>query len=203
MMKKLLIVGALASLPLASFAESGLSYNNFGGAYLKGTQRNGNSDDVDADGYTVFGSGKFTDKLYAFGDYRHYTTDKVFGAYAEADLATVGLGFRFPLGTLVDLNAGGGAIFAKQELKGSASSFNSGDDDDTGYFVQTGVRAMVLPRLELNGGFRYSKVFDESETAGIVGAAFNFTPAISAVGHYEYGDDVNQYTIGGRFNFGL
>jgi len=48
---------------------------------------------------------------------------------------------------------------------------------------------------------RYTKVFDESETTGLVGAVFNFTPSFGVSGGYEFGDSTNAYLVGARLNF--
>lgn len=197
-MKKLLMVGLMAA-PLAAFAD-GLSYNYLEGGYSKATQRDGDENDRDADGYYGKASGKIAEQVYLFGDYRHYSIDKLAGAYAEIDLANVGLGIRLPVAERLDLTVGGGASFAQISPKGTASSA-FGDEDDSGYFVEGGARALLTPALEVNGGMRYTKVFDESETTGLVGAVFNFTPSFGVSGGYEFGDDTNAYLVGARLNF--
>ncbi len=202
--KKLLAVAALAA-PLSAFAQtaSTISYSYIEGGYLKATQEDGNSDDFDFDGFTVGASGKVSKNLYLFGDYRQLESDTVGGTRIDIDTARVGLGVIFPINNNFDVTAGGGAAFAKFDYKGSGAGLTPDDNDDTGYFLQTIARAKVLPALEINGGYRYEKVFDESESTGLVGAVFSFTPAFAAVGSYEFGDDFDRYVIGGRFNFGL
>lgn len=197
-MKKLLMLGLLAA-PLAAFAD-GLSYNYLEGGYSKATQRDGDENDRDADGYYGKASGKIAEQVYLYGDYRHYSTDKVAGSYAETDQANIGIGVRFPVAERLDLTVGGGASFAQISPKGPSSSLFS-DEDDTGYFVEGGARALLTPALEVNGGMRYTKVFDESETTGLVGAVFNFTPSFGVSGGYEFGDSTNAYLVGARLNF--
>ena len=203
--KPLLMATALTVLPLSSFAV-GPSYSYVEGGYLKATQSNGNADDFDFDGFTVAGSGKLAKSLYLFGDYRRLESDTVAGTRLKTDTGRLGLGFIFPLNERINFTAGGGAAFAKYDYEGSGSGLTPDDNDDIGYFVQTIARVMVLPALELNGGYRYEKVeksLDNSESTGLVGVAFNFTPAFAAVGNYEFGDDTNRYMLGARFNFGL
>ncbi|MES2683783.1 MAG: outer membrane beta-barrel protein [Pseudomonadota bacterium] len=200
--KPLLIAAALSALPLSAFSQT-LSYNYLEGGYLKATQEDGNADDYDFDGFTVGASGKVAEQLFLFGDYRAYESDTVNGTRINIDTARVGLGFIIPVNANFDINLGGGAAFSKFDFEGSGAGLTPEDNDDTGYFLQTIARAKVLPALEINGGYRYEKVFDESESTGLVGAVFNFTPAFAAVGNYEFGDDYNRYTLGGRFSFGL
>ena len=200
--KPLLIAGALAALPLSAFAQN-LSYSYLEGGYLKATQEDGNADDFDFDGFTVGASGKIGENFFLFGDYRQLESDTVGGTRVDINTGRVGLGFIIPVNANFDITAGGGAAFAKFDYKGSGAGLTPDDNDDTGYFVQSIARAKVLPALEINGGYRYEKVFDESESTGLIGAVFNFTPAFAAVGNYEFGDDFNSYVLGGRFNFGL
>ncbi len=201
--KPLLIAGALAALPLSALAQN-LSYNYLEGGYLKATQEDGDANDFDFDGFTVAGSGKLGQNFYLFGDYRYLQSDTTSsGLRVDYNTGRVGLGFIIPVNPNLDITAGGGAAFAKFDYKGSGSGLTPDDNDDTGYFLQSIVRAKVLPALEINGGYRYEKVFKESESTGLVGAVFNFTPAFAAVGNYEFGDNLNRYVLGGRFNFGL
>ena len=198
----LLLAGALAALPLSAMA-SNLSYNFLEGGYMKATQEDGNSDDYDFDGFTVGASGKIAKNLYVFGDYRQVESDTVAGTRINIDAGRIGLGVIFPINDNLDLTAGGGASFGKFDYKGVAAGATPDDNDDTGYFLQGIARAKVLPALEINGGYRYEKVFDESDSVGLIGAVFNITPAFAAIGNYEFGDDLNRYVLGGRFNFGL
>ena len=191
-------------LPLGAMAE-GLSYNYIEGGYSKATQENGSSNDFDYDGFYGAVSGKVAPNFYLFGDYRYYESDS-FGpghSRVDYDIGRIGAGFLVPLNPRLDLNAGGGALFAKFDFEGPASPATPRDNDDTGYFLQGGARALVLPNWEINGGFRYEKIFDDSETVGLVGTVFNFTPAFGVTGGYEFRDDFDAYTIGARFNFGV
>lgn len=202
-MNTLLCASALlATLPLSALAQ-GISYDYLEGGYTKATQENGNADDFDFDGFTIAGSGKVASNLYLFGDYRQLESDTVANTRVDTNTGRIGLGYILPINENLHLTAGGGAVFAKFDYEGSGSALTPDDNDDTGYFLQTIARAKVLPALEINGGYRYEKVFDEGESTGLVGAVFNITPAIAAIGNYEFGDDYDRYVLGGRYNFGL
>jgi len=200
--KPLLMVGALAALPLSSLAQ-GLSYNYLEGGYTKATLEDGNADDYDYDGFSLAASGKFTDNLFVFGDYRFLESDTRAGTKADYNSGRVGLGLIIPVNERLHLNAGGGASFGKFKYKGVGAAATPDDNDDTGYFVQGIARAQVLPALEINGGYRFEKIFDNNESTGLIGAVFNITPAFGAIGSYEFGDGTDRYTLGGRFSFGL
>lgn len=201
---KLLVVAALAA-PLSAFAQaaSNLSYNYVEGGYTKATLDGGDANDFDFDGFSVNASGKVAKNVFLFGDYRYLESDtNGFGTKLQTNSGRVGLGFIIPVNSNFDLNAGGGVSLAKFDYKGPVAT-TPDDNDDTGYFVQGIARAKILPALEINGGYRYEKIFKESESTGLVGAVFNFTPALAAIGNYEFGDNTDRYVLGGRFNFGL
>ena len=200
--KPLLLAGALVALPLSALAQ-GLSYNYIEGGYTKATLEDGDSNDFDFDGFSVAGSGKVSENLFLFGDYRFLESDTVAGTRADLNSGRVGLGFIVPFNEQLHLNAGGGASFGKFEYKGAGAGATPDDNDDTGYFLQAIARAKVLPALEINGGYRFEKLFDENESTGLIGAVFNFTPAVAVLGNYEFGDGTDRYTLGGRFSFGL
>ncbi len=200
--KPLLIASALAALPLSAFAQA-LSYNYIEGGYLKATLEDGDADDFDFDGYTIGGSGKLAEQVYLFGDYRSLESDTVNGTRLDVSTARAGLGLIVPVNPNFDITFGGGVAFAKFDYEGSGAGLTPEDNDDTGYFVQSIARAKVIPALEINGGYRYEKVFDESESTGLIGGVFNFTPAFAAIANYEFGDEFDRYVLGGRFNFGL
>lgn len=199
--KNALLLSVALALPMAAVAAEMPSYDYLEGGYQKSTQRFGDEDDIDADGYFASGSLLIQPQVYLQGGYDHASTDKVNGSYGEFDVFRLGAGFRHPITNRVDFNAGGGAVFVNVQPRGPIAAV-ADEDDDTGYYLNTGLRAMVLPALEVNGGFEYSKVFEESETVGKVGAVFNFTPQFAAVGSYAYGDELNTYRLGGRWNFG-
>lgn len=200
--KLLLVAGALAALPLTGFAQ-GLSYNYIEGGYTKATLEDGNANDFDFDGFTVAGSGKVANNLFVFGDYRYLESDTFNGTRLKLNTGRLGLGVIFPINSRLDLNAGGGLSLSKYNYSGSGAGLTPSDNDDTGYFVQGLARAKLLPALEINGGYRFEKISDSNESTGLIGAAFNFTPALAAIANYEFGDGTDRYVLGGRFDFGL
>lgn len=202
--KSLLIAAALAA-PLSAMAQSAstLSYNYVEGGYTKATLKDGDANDFDFDGFSVNGSGKVAPNLFLFGDYRYLESDTRNGTKLQTNSGRAGLGVIFPINSNFDLNAGVGVSLAKFDYKGTGAGFTPEDNDDTGYFLQGIARAKVLPALEINGGYRYEKVFEESESVGLIGAVFNFTPAIAVIGNYEFGDNTDRYVLGGRLNLGL
>lgn len=188
MLKKLCVAAALA-LPLSAMAE-GLSYKFLEADYVMVDADGGGGE---ADGFAIGGSYLFAPQVYATAGYSSLSPD---GA-SDIDVTafTAALGFRHPLTSTLDANLEAGFVSAEID----AGSF--GSEDDTGYSLGAGLRAMVASQLELNGGVSYVNVFDEGETSFGVGAVFSFTPQLAAVAGADFGDETTGFNIGGRFMF--
>ncbi len=76
--------------------------------------------------------------------------------------------------------------------------FNSQDDD--GYAIRAGIRAMLTPQFELNGGGSYVDVSDD-DTALYVGAVYSFTDMFAVTGNVSVGDNATAYGVGLRLYF--
>ncbi|MDY6949347.1 MAG: hypothetical protein SXG53_26960, partial [Pseudomonadota bacterium] len=82
--------------------------------------------------------------------------------------------------------------------------FGRTDDDDTGLFAGVRLRAMVAPKVEVEGGVEHLAV----DVAGIDGDTFligegryNFTPQWSAGLLITLGGDTSVFGAQGRFSF--
>lgn len=186
MLKKMLIASVLA-LPAAAMAD-GLSYNFLQASYLNVDGDGGGK----ADGFDFSGSHLVGKNIFLQGGYSRVKVD---GADIDVSAFTGGLGFRHGLTPTLDLNASANVLFAEVD----AGRF--GSEDDTGYSLNAGLRALVVPQLELNGGVTYTDIFDEGDTTFGIGAVFSFTPQVALIGGAGFGDDANTYSIGGRFMF--
>ncbi len=187
MLKKLCAAAVLA-LPLTALAE-GLSYKFVEADYVTVDADGGG----EADGFAFGGSYLFTPQVYATAGYSSLSPD---GA-SNVDFTTfsAALGLRHPLTSTLDANFEAGFVAAEID----AGSF--GSEDDTGYSLAAGLRAMVASQLELNGGVNYVNVFDESETSVGVGAVYSFTRQFAAVVGADFGDEATGFNVGARFMF--
>ncbi|MDP3859111.1 MAG: outer membrane beta-barrel protein [Stagnimonas sp.] len=184
MFKKLLLASLLA-VPAVSMAE-GLSYN-YAQATYQSVDIDGTS--VSPDGFGIAGSYLFGKTVFAQAEYSALSA-KGF----DLDTFGAGLGLRHGLNDKIDVTAGAGLVFAK--VKGGGFS-----DDDTGYTVRGGLRAQVMPKLELNGGVAYTDVFDDGNTSFLIGGVVSITSQFALVAGAELDEDATGYNIGGRFNF--
>lgn len=185
MLKKLCIATLLA-LPAAAMAE-GLSYKFVEADYLIL-----DADGGSANGFGIGGSFLLAPQFFLTGSYARLEDSGV-----EFSTITGGAGFRHPLSPTVDFTGNANLVFAEVDGFGST--------DDTGYSVGAGLRAMLAPQFELNGGASYTDIFDDGEFGFNLGAVFSFTPQLALVGGVavgdDFGDDGRLFNIGGRFMF--
>jgi len=171
MLKKLCVAAALA-LPLSAMAE-GLSYN-----YLEGSYVIPENDDA----FRIGGSFLLNPQFFLKAD----------GTVFEGgNLLTGQLGYRHALNNTLDLNITGGLLYADPD----------GGDSETGYTFGGGLRALVAPQLELNGGIAYVDIYDNSDVAFSVGAVYNFNANWAISGGGTFVDDADEFNVGVRYNF--
>jgi len=147
----------------------------------------------DADVVSADGSLAVSDLIYLIASYSYGTID---ASGFDVDLTTVnaGAGLHFPLNQTIDFVADLSYIWAEID----ADNFSSQDDD--GFGLRAGLRAMLTPQFELNGGGTYVDVSDD-ETALYVGAVYNFTDMFAVTGNVTVGDNATSYGIGMRLYF--
>ncbi|MCP5349346.1 MAG: hypothetical protein R3F41_07540 [Gammaproteobacteria bacterium] len=140
-MKKLLIAIPLL-LGSTSVLAQGFNYTFVQAGYLDGETEN-----INADGYGLSGSLAFTDNLFAKASYSSLEPDG--RSRFDFNDTSLGLGFHTPLSNGVDLVFTGSWINSEVDL----GRFGSYDED--GYGLGAGFRTWLAPSLELNGGLEY------------------------------------------------
>ena len=171
-MLKKLCAAALLVLPVTAMAD-GLSYNYLEGSYVIPEQ----------DDALRFGGS------FALNPQFFFKADGTI--FDGGNLLTGQLGYRHALNTTLDLNVTGGLLYADPD----------GGDSETGYTFGGGLRALVAPQLELNGGIAYYDIYDSSEVGFSVGAVYNFTPNWALSGGGTFIDDAEEFNVGVRYNF--
>jgi hypothetical protein len=147
----------------------------------------------DADVFGANGSLAISDRIYLIASYSDGSIDAS-GFDVDLKTAEAGAGLHFPLNDKVDFIVDASYIWAEVD----ADNFNSQDDD--GYGIRVGLRAMLTPQFELNGGGTYADVTDD-ETAAYVGVVYNFTDMFAITGDVSVGDDATSYGVGMRLYF--
>lgn len=171
MLKKICVAAVLA-LPISAMAE-GLSYN-----YVEGSYVIPENDDA----FRIGGSFALNPQFFIKAD----------GTVFEGGNVLTGqLGYRHGLSDTLDLNVTGGVLYADPD----------GGNSETGYTFGGGLRAVVMPKLELNGGIAYVDIYDNSDVEFSVGAVYNFTANWAVSGGGTFADDTETFNVGVRYNF--
>lgn len=189
---KTLICATVLALPLAASAEN-LSYRYVDVAHFPEAKIDSDAVDVDGDGLQLRGSLPVYQNFFALAEFQDLDLDNG----VDATRLMVGAGGHWPLGNNLDLIARAGMV--RYEV-----DFGRFDDDDTGLFAGVRLRAIVAPKVEVEGGVEHQAV----DVAGIDGdtyligeGRYNFTPQLSAGLLITVGGDTDVFGVQGRFNF--
>jgi hypothetical protein len=149
--------------------------------------------DVDGDGLQLRGSLPVYQNFFALAEFQDLDLDNG----VDATRLMVGAGGHWAVGNNLDLIARAGVV--RYEV-----DFGRFDDDDTGLFAGVRLRAIVAPKVEVEGGVEHQAV----DVAGIDGdtyligeGRYNFTPQLSAGLLVTVGGDTDVFGVQGRFNF--
>jgi opacity protein-like surface antigen len=181
--------GILAGVLMANaaFAADGPQYT-----FVEGGYNWIDFDDANADGdaFNVGGSVAVTDMVHLFANYQDGNID---GGGFDFDLSTInlGAGLNIALSPTVDLVTQAAWVRVDVDVNGF------GSDNEDGYSLGVGVRAMVMPQLELNGGVSYVDVNDD-DTALNLGAVYSFNDMFAVTGGASFGDNITSYGVGAR-----
>jgi hypothetical protein len=188
----LMALSALA-LPLASPAET-LSYRYADLAHFPEVSIDAPGGDVDGDGVQLRGSLPVYENIFALAEFQDLNLD----AGVDVTRLMVGAGIHWPMSNMLDLIARVGIV--QQEV----SVRSADDDDDTGVFAGARLRAIVAPKIELEGGIEHQRVEAgglDNDTYIIAEGRYNFTPQWSAGVLLTVGGDTNVLGAQGRFTF--
>lgn len=187
-----LLAAATLVLPMAAQAEN-FSYRYVDLAHLPDAEIDTGDFDLNGDGLQLRGSLPFYQNFFVLAELQDLDLDNG----VDSTRMMVGAGGHWPINSSLDIVARAGVV----NYEVDAGSF---DDDDTGLFVGARVRAIVAPRLELEGGIEHLSV----EVAGLdndtylVGEGrYNFTPQWSAGVLLTLGGDTSIFGVHGRYNF--
>ncbi|MGD8830093.1 MAG: porin family protein [Pseudomonadales bacterium] len=114
----------------------------------------------------------------------------------DIDTSEVSFGINphFPLTDKIDLIIPVAIEWADYDGRGFS-------DDDTGYSIGVGIRALPNPQWEFSGGFRHVDIFDNTEQSVLGSARWHINELFSLSVGAEFGDDTSAVRFGGRFSF--
>jgi len=190
-MRSVLILAALL-FSCAASADEGprYTYGEIGYSRLDIDNYSGDGDFADFDVSLAL-----TDLVHVFATY----SDGTVGSSPDIDVRTAsgGVGLNIPLDSRHTVDLVLDAAYLWTEVDGNF--FNALDDD--GYGLSAGVRAMLNPNLEVNGGVAYTDV-NEDDTAVYAGVVYKFTDLFAVTGGVSAGDNATSYGVGVRLYFG-
>jgi len=138
------------------------------------------------------------DVVHLFADYSAGSVDV---SSFDVDVTNVdaGAGLNLPLTKTMDLIIDVAYLW----IEFDAGNGGNNSIDNNGYGARAGVRAMLAPNFELNGGVSYAN-FDDSDddTALYGGLVYNFTPMFAVSAGVSVGDNVTSYDAGLRLYLG-
>jgi hypothetical protein len=183
---------ALAVFSFPALAAEGIRYT-YGELGYQRVDFDNFSENEDA-GY-LNGSLALDDRLFLVADGSYGTIDTS-GPNIDVTTLDAGLGFHTPLNQQVDFVAQVAYVWWKVD----AGRF--GHDDEDGIGLRGGLRAMVTPKLELNGGVSYVDLSGgDDNTSAYFGAVYNLTEVLSLSGNVDVGDNLTTYGVGLRMYF--
>ncbi len=183
---------SLITLVLAFSASA--SADNFDYNYLSLGYGSTDFDGIgDGDGFTLGGSYAFNGKYHAFA--RYESTELT--SAVDATRWQMGVGYNKWLTDKVDLVA---------RLSYEYVEFDNGilaSNDDTGYGLSVGVRYKSSDKLELSAAIKRTDYSDFGDDTSLeVGALYKLNSSYALGLRADWGDDVNTFTLNGRFYFG-
>jgi opacity protein-like surface antigen len=158
------------------------------------------SADLDGDklnGFGLSGSKLLGTNVFVSGSYSS-VSDKEYGVNWDYNTMSLGLGYRTALTQNTDFF--GVVSYEDVELEASSGGF-SDSGSENGYGLAVGVRSMLTDKFELNGGFKYIDIAEESDTALSVGALYNFTNQFSAGVGITKSDDIDTVSVSAVYYF--
>ena len=181
-------------LPVLSLAMPALSQAAAEPRYTYGElgYLNVDFDDIndDGDGFGIGGS-------YAFHKSFHFVAD-----YQDIDLSgsSDASAFRLGVGGNLTLRPGLDAVGRVRWIHAEVDVGNSGNDDD-GYGLEAGLRLMINPQLELDGGINYEDVGNSDDTALEIGGLYEIANNFALGADVEFSNDVTAFFLKGRLYF--
>ncbi len=164
---------AMAETPSFNFVEVGF------------TQLDIDNSPFEPDGFELDFNYELSDNVYLSADHA-----KVDEANVDMKMTNLGIGFKS------DIN-NSSTVFAQIDW----ANYEAANYDEKGYKLSAGIRSNVTENIELTGAYEYLDIDDESANYYVVGAAYKFSDALSLYADYKLESDVDQMSLGVRFNF--
>ena len=156
----------------------------------------------DAHGLGVAGGVQINDWFHLWAS---TSVSRIEMEYVNVTTTTIGIGMgaHTPLTDNVSTYARVGYVTAEAEVEWAIDRDVTGSisTDGNGYSLGAGIRASVLPKLELSAGLSLVSIEDESDTSLGAAVAYSLTHRVALVAGLSVADDVIGAAVGMRFYF--
>jgi hypothetical protein len=160
--------------------------------YVEGGYLNVDYDDIDVDGDGLFLGGSYAlhKNVHLLAEYQDADLD----GDADANALLLGVGANLPLRPGLDFV--GRLRWINQEIE-----YGNQSNDEDGYGLEAGIRAMINPQLELDGSIKYVDIDDEDDTSFVIGGLYELTSSFALGGDIELSDDYTAFFLKARYYF--
>ena len=216
MNKKIALALALATAPLAAFADPhSYTYLEGGVAALDQELPSPGSpgpgieievDDIEADGFYVAGSAALGESFHVFGAYRAGDDDvgvsvqgvEIGSAGVDLSQYQVGVGWHNTLRERTDLVAEISMLGTEIDVDDDGEGSVDGED----FRLSVGVRHLIADPVEvwIKGNYTDGDVYDGAGSVS-AGLQYRLTPVWGLVGQLEAGGKFSMYGVGVRASF--
>lgn len=170
-------------------------------SYIEGRYVEMDEAETTFDGFEAEISGRLGQYMFLSGSYGELSGDWADIAGADFNIATGRLGFIFGRDERVAAYVGPQVSYIDTNYGlGSDGDWQLGSESSTDYGAFAGVRAMILPRVEVNGEVSYIDFERESLTSYTAGTKLYLTPNLAATGQLRMGD-LDGFTVGLNYSF--
>lgn len=183
-----MLLAGLLAVPVAAQAEFSYTYLEAGYERVEVDGISGSADGIGARGKVAV-----SDNIHLLGGIHSVEFDDV-----DFDTWDAGIGYNQAIGPNVDFV--GSLSYVHADLSFNNQPFGQVKIDGDGYRADVGLRGVIAPLVELNGGIRHTDVDQGDETTAYVRGLFG-SGYIRLLAEVEAGDDGEVYLLGGRFDF--
>lgn len=188
-------LGSQAALAQTTPSETP-SFSYVGASYVELDEA-----DTTFDGFEAEVSGRLGQYMFLSGSYSEVSGSVSGLGSTDFDIATGRLGFIFGRDERVAAYVGPQVAYIKTNYGlGSDGDWELGSESTTDWGAFAGVRAMVMPRVELNGEVSYIDFDRESLTSYSAGTRIYLTPNLAATGQLRMGD-LDGFSVGVNYAF--
>ncbi|RUO30787.1 hypothetical protein CWE12_06000 [Aliidiomarina sedimenti] len=170
-------------------------------SYIEGRYVEMDEAETTFDGYEAEVSGRLGNYMFISGSYGETSGNWSELGNVDLDIATGRLGFIFGQDEPVAAYVGPQVSYIQSTYGlGSDGGWELGDDSTTDWGAFAGIRAMILPRVEINGEVSYIDFERESLTSYTAGTRIYLTPNLAATGQLRMGD-LDGFAVGLNYSF--